>query len=46
MNNCLIFLINYYFFYKGEEYLELEIEYLFKSYKKIYIIFIMVFNEM
>lgn len=46
MNNCLILLTNYYPFHKGEEYLESEIEYLSKSYKKIYIISTMVSNEM
>lgn len=46
MNNCLILLTNYYPFHKGEEYLESEIEYLSKNYKKIYIISTMVSNEM
>lgn len=46
MNNCLILLTNYYPFHKCEEYLESEIEYLSKSYKKIYIISTMVSNEM
>ncbi|AWP35948.1 glycosyltransferase [Heyndrickxia coagulans] len=46
MNNCLILLTNYYPYYKGEEYLETEIKYLSKKFKKIYIIATMVSKDM
>ncbi|WP_289681565.1 glycosyltransferase [Romboutsia ilealis] len=46
MNNCLILLTNYYPFYKGEEYLESEIEHLSKNFKDIYIISTMVSDNM
>lgn len=46
MNNCLILLTNYYPFYKGEEYLESEIEHLSVKFKDIYIISTMVSENM
>lgn len=46
MSNCLILLTNYYPFYKGEEYLESEIEHLSSKFEKIFIISTMVSGEM
>ncbi|TQS71167.1 glycosyltransferase [Ornithinibacillus gellani] len=46
MNNCLVLLTNYYPFYKGEEYLETEMNYLSEKFSKIYVIPLMVDNKM
>lgn len=46
MNSCLILLTNYYPFYKGEEYLETEINYLSAKFNHIYVISTMVSNKM
>ncbi|MCO6018217.1 glycosyltransferase [Carnobacterium divergens] len=46
MSNCLILLTNYYPYYKGEEYIESEIEYLSSCYDKVIIISTMVSLKM
>lgn len=46
MDNCLILLTNYYPFYKGEEYLESEINHLSDKFKKVFIISTMVSSDM
>ncbi|MBI6027018.1 glycosyltransferase [Clostridium perfringens] len=46
MNNCLILFTNYYPYFKGEEYLESEIEYLSKNFNDIIIISTMVSSSM
>lgn len=46
MGNCLILLTNYYPFYKGEEYLESEIEHLAAKFDRIFIISTMVSKNM
>ncbi|PAE89034.1 glycosyl transferase family 1, partial [Shouchella clausii] len=46
MNNTLILLTNYYPFFKGEEYLETEIDYLSSEFEKIIIFPTMASNKM
>lgn len=46
MKNCLILITNYYPFYKGEEYIETEIEYLSKKFDEIIVISTMVSKKM
>lgn len=46
MKNCLILLTNYYPYYKGEEYLEAEINYLSTNFDKIIVIPTMVSKNM